>query len=187
MIKTKEDLKEWLSLESPYSGLKNKIFPQPQMTFVKMLRRFEYHYNNRHSIFHKFMLVYYYYRYYKAGLGGGISIPKNTCGKGLTLYHFGSIVLNGGVRIGKNCCIMNNVNIGANGGSEKCPRIGNDVYIGPGAVIYGDIEIADGCYIGANAVVNKSFIEKHSIIAGIPAKVIGKSDKTWWEKNGLKR
>ena len=123
----------------------------------------------------------------KQGWGGEISIPKNTCGKGLTLYHFGSIVLNGGVRIGKNCCIMNNVNIGANGGSEKCPRIGNDVYIGPGAVIYGDIEIADGCYIGANAVVNKSFIEKHSIIAGIPAKVIGKSDKTWWEKNGLKR
>ena len=71
MIKTKEDLKEWLSLEIPYSGLKNKIFPQPQMTFIRMLRRFEYHYNNRHSIFHKFMLIYYYYRYYKAGLGGG--------------------------------------------------------------------------------------------------------------------
>lgn len=51
MIKTKEDLKEWLSLEIPYSGLKNKIFPQPQMIFIRMLRRFEYHYNNRHSIF----------------------------------------------------------------------------------------------------------------------------------------
>ena len=96
-------------------------------------------------------------------------------------------MLNGGVRIGENCCVMNNVNIGANGGSDKCPRIGRDVYIGPGAVLYGDIEIADGCYIGANAVVNKSFFEKNSIIAGVPAKVIGKSDKTWWEKNGLKR
>lgn len=54
---------------------------------------------------------------------------------------------------------MNNVNIGANQGSMKAPLIGNDVYIGPGAVIFGDIEIADGCYIGANAVVLKSVTE----------------------------
>ena len=82
---------------------------------------------------------------------------------------------------------MNNVNIGANGGSSKAPQIGNNVYIGPGAVIYGDISIADGCYIGANAVVNKSFVEPNSIIAGVPAKVIGQEDTKWWEKNRLKR
>lgn len=54
---------------------------------------------------------------------------------------------------------MNNVNIGAIQGSMKAPLIGNDVYIGPGAVIFGDIDIADGCYIGANVVVLKSVTE----------------------------
>ena len=95
--------------------------------------------------------------------------------------------MNSASKIGKNCCIMNNVNIGANGGSSKAPVIGDNVYIGPGAVIYGDIIIADGCYIGANAVVNKSFCDVNSIIAGVPAKIVGNDDVCWWEKNGLER
>lgn len=117
----------------------------------------------------------------------GITIPRNVCGIGLTLYHYGSIVLNQSVRIGDNCCIMNNVNIGANQGSPKAPQIGNNVYIGPGAVIFGDIIIADGCYIGANAVVNKSVLEPNSVIVGVPGKVIGVDEVHWWQKNGLKR
>lgn len=82
---------------------------------------------------------------------------------------------------------MNNVNIGANQGSLKAPKIGHDVYIGPGAVIFGDIEIADGCYIGANAVVCKSITESNAVVVGAPAKVIKYDKMHWWEKNGLKR
>ncbi len=59
--------------------------------------------------------------------------------------------------------------------SEGCFRIGNNVYIGPGARIFGDIEIADGIAIGANAVVNRSFLEPGITIAGVPARKI--SDK----------
>jgi serine O-acetyltransferase len=49
------------------------------------------------------------------------------------------------------------------------------VYIAPGAKIYGAIEIADNIAIGANAVVNKSFLEPNITIAGVPARKI--SDK----------
>ena len=61
------------------------------------------------------------------------------------------------------------------------PRIGNNVYIGPGAVIDGDIEIADGIAIGANSFVNKSFTEPEITIAGCPAKEISDkgSQKCW--------
>jgi serine O-acetyltransferase len=52
------------------------------------------------------------------------------------------------------------------------PKIGDNVYIGPGAKIFGDIEIADGIAIGANSVVNRSFTEPNIGIAGIPAKKI---------------
>lgn len=123
----------------------------------------------------------------KCSQKAGITISKNSCEKGLTLYHFGSIVVNANARIGKNCCIMNNVNIGANAGNNKAPKIGNNVYIGPGVVIYGDIEIADGCYIGANSVVNKSFLMPNSVIVGIPAKVIKTETKNWWQKNEMNR
>lgn len=129
----------------------------------------------------------YEFRLKKWQLKTGISISPGSFDTGLTIYHHGSIVVNRATRVGRNCCIMNNVNIGANGGSDKAPIIGDNVYIGPGAVIFGDIMIADGCYIGANAVVNKSFPEPYSVIAGVPAKVVKYDKVSWWEKNGLKR
>lgn len=177
------------SLKSELSNLgwvKERLFPRPNQLFIKALRQYEYHFNAK-GLFHKILSVYYYKKYLSLSLKTGISIPKNTCDKGLTLYHYGSIVVNAACEIGRNCCIMNNVNIGANQGSLKAPKIGHDVYIGPGAVIFGDIELADGCYIGANAVVNKSILEPNSVIVGIPAKVLKKDPVHWWEKNGLKR
>lgn len=54
-------------------------------------------------------------------------------------------------------------------------------------MIYGDITIADGCYIGANAVVNKSVTEPNSVIVGAPAKVVKTDSKHWWQYNGLNR
>lgn len=66
-------------------------------------------------------------------------------------------------------------------GSKKAPKIGDNVYIGPGAVLFGDIEIADNCWIGANAVVNKSFLEPYSVIVGVPGKVVRKEARNWTE------
>ena len=59
------------------------------------------------------------------------------------------------------------------------PVLGNNIYIGAGAKIIGNIYIADDCVIGANAVVTKSIMEPKSIVAGIPAKVIGKKTKNY--------
>lgn len=133
------------------------------------------------------MVLIKYIKYRRLTALTGVNIPINTCDIGLTIYHIGSITINSTTQIGRNCCIMNNVNIGANGGNSISPKIGNNVYIGLGAVLYGDIKIADGCYIGANAVVNKSFEDPCSVIAGVPAKVIGKDNVHWWEKNKLER
>lgn len=195
MIKDRLSYKAYLHYESDIydtsklgwgKSLVYRIFMPPAFAFFKSLRSLEYHYNT-HGLYHKLLLPFVYWRYLKLSQKAGISISKNSCEKGLTLYHFGSIVVNAATRIGRNCCIMNNVNIGANAGSSKAPKIGDNVYIGPGAVIYGEIEIADGCYIGANAVVNKSFLEPHAVIAGVPAKVIKFEQENWWQKNKMNR
>jgi serine O-acetyltransferase len=52
------------------------------------------------------------------------------------------------------------------------PKIGDNVYFGPGVKIFGPITIADNIAIGANAIVNKSFTEPGITIAGIPAKKV---------------
>ena len=75
--------------------------------------------------------------------------------------------------IGHNCVIRQQVTIAEKNG--KAPKIGNNVVIGAGAKILGDIVIGDNVVIGANAVVTKSF-ESNLVIAGVPAKVIKKGD-----------
>jgi serine O-acetyltransferase len=72
-----------------------------------------------------------------------------------------------------DCYFWSFEHIGWQPGSwDKAPKIGNNVFIGPGAKIFGDIEIADNVAIGVNSVVNKSFLEPGITIAGIPAKKI---------------
>ena len=190
MIKCKEELKKYLNCEK-YSNfgansLRHKILPPPSFIYLRYLRKYEY-YKNSQTFKRLIWGSFYYLLLRHQSQKTGIQIPAGTCDMGLTLYHFGSIVINSACKIGKNCCIMNNVNIGANQGSHKAPQIGDNVYIGPGAVIFGDISIADGCYIGANAVVNKDITEQNSVVVGIPAKTIGIDKVHWWEKNGLKR
>ncbi|MEK4268049.1 MULTISPECIES: hypothetical protein [Bacillus] len=52
------------------------------------------------------------------------------------------------------------------------PTIGDHVWIGPGAKLFGNIKIANGITIGANAVVNRSFTEENITIAGVPAQKV---------------
>jgi serine O-acetyltransferase len=47
--------------------------------------------------------------------------------------------------------------------SDKAARLGDNIYVGPGAKIYGAIEISDNIAIGANSVVNRSFKESGDI------------------------
>lgn len=61
------------------------------------------------------------------------------------------------------------------GDYDGAPHIGNNVYIAPGAKIFGNISIGNNVAIGANAVVNKSFGDNVTL-GDIPATVI--SDKS---------
>ena len=118
-------------------------------------------------------LKYYKLKYFILSILCGFSIPINVFGKGLSIAHIGTIVVNGSTHIGENCRIHACVNIGTVPGvNGVAPTIGNNVYIGPGAKIYGNIRIASGIMIGANAVVNKSFDEENICIAGVPARKI---------------
>lgn len=106
-----------------------------------------------------------------AGEKAGVEIGLQcSIGKGLDIWHSG-VVINGSV--GENCVFRGCNTVGGKADIISVPVIGSNVNVGAGAVIIGDLRIADGCVIGANAVVTKSFDLPGSVIAGVPAKVIG--------------
>ena len=112
-------------------------------------------------------------KYKLLGILCGFEIPLNCIGKGLSIAHKGTIVINSSSVIGDNCRLHVGVNIGTVPGcAHVTPIIGDNVYIAPGVKIYGNIEIASGIIIGANSVVNKSFTEENICIAGVPARKI---------------
>lgn len=101
------------------------------------------------------------------------------CLGGLQIHHYGNLVVNGGVRVGRNCSIHQGVNIGSNIGSDSVPQIGNNVWIGPGAKIFGAIKIADNVCIGANTVVNKSILQPNVTVAGNPSRIVKYTGNPW--------
>ncbi len=80
-----------------------------------------------------------------------------------------------GVSIAGNCVVGENVEVhrGANIGEKngKYPRIGNNVYIGAGAHVLGDIKVGDRAIIGAMSLVIND-VGEACVVAGIPAKNI---------------
>ena len=83
---------------------------------------------------------------------------KSRIGGGLRLPHLHDITVSEFAEIGSNCTIFHQVTIGVNEckSTKKAPRIGDDVYIGVGAKLIGDIVVGNNCIIGANAVVTKN-------------------------------
>ncbi len=119
-------------------------------------------------------LTEYYWRRRKNDLGAklGIIIYAGCCGKGLRIWHYGSTIISGDAKIGEDCTFHGQACIGNDGSSTAAPVIGNNVDIGVGAKIIGDITIADNVKIGAGAVVTKSCLEQGRTLVGIPAKML---------------
>lgn len=156
--------------------LKNFLFPNPIWKFQKLMRKLEYYTNCKNHGLNKIYILYLKYKYRKLSIKLNFSIPFNVFGPGLSLVHYGTIIINHTTKIGANCRMHACVNIGASGGEVQGPILGDNVYIAPGAKIFGNIRIPNNTAIGANAIVNKTFTKEHTAIAGIPAKIVGEID-----------
>lgn len=185
MITSKTDYKNYLEQDKKALGIKNEgltgkilgwISPNYIWQFQKTMRKLEYFTNCKNKGAGKIRILIIKYKFKRLSLKLGFSIPINVFGPGLSIVHYGTIVINRNSKVGSNCRIHACVNIGASGGESGAPKIGDNVYIAPGAKIYGHISIANNIAIGANAVVNKSCEEENVALAGVPAKPIGAVD-----------
>lgn len=181
MVNSKSSLNYYLEEDrkvyhKPTSGsikvkLRNFLFKDCCYEYMKCLRKLEYYTNiNRGA---KYLKYYYSFKLGKMKQRSQMDLEPNVAGAGLHIPH-GKVVINANAHIGEHCKILSDVTIGVLGSHHilGAPKIGDRVFIGTGARIIGDIEIADDIVIGANAVVTKSFLEPGITIAGIPARKI---------------
>lgn len=178
MIKTKKDLEFYLAADKFSLGKQHSrpslLIGDEIWSFQIALRMLEYCLNSPSTALNRLFLRYYQIQKHRLGIKLGFYIPPNVFGPGLRINHFGNIVVNGAARIGMWCDIHQGVNIGNNpspDGSVLVPSIGDNVWIGPGAKLFGSITVGSGVAIGANSVVNKDF-GNNTTVAGIPAKII---------------
>lgn len=86
------------------------------------------------------------------------------------------IVIHKDVIIGDDCTVAQNVTIGRNLGDRHVPILGDRVYVGAGAVIFGEIRVGDDAVVGANSVV-LSDVPARAVVVGAPARVIRFKDE----------
>lgn len=178
MIKTAVQLREILNEEkrlylgkNPRRSMLNASEGWFTFRVLSALRKCEYHQNQK-GFFHRLMYSFYLRKKNVLGAKYGIYAWPNSIEEGLYISHLGSILINGNAHIGKNCIMHGENCVGSIGHGSVAPVLGDRVELGVGAKVIGDVYLADGVVVGANAVVTKSCYEKNAVLAGIPARII---------------
>lgn len=106
----------------------------------------------------------------------GIEIhPGATIGEGVFIDHGMGVVIGETTEVGDNVTIYHGVTLGGVSWSKekRHPTIGNNVVIGAGAKILGNIKIGDNTTVGANSVVVTE-VPPNSTVVGIPGRIVSK-------------
>ncbi len=160
---------KWLSTPEIWAKCMN-----PNLHFVFLLRKCQQHSKKSiMGIFWRVLLRHYQIKY-------GFQIyPETQIGEGFYLGHWGTVVVNPKAKIGKNCNIMQGVTIAqSNRGKNKgVPEIGNEVWIGPNAVVVGNIKIGNNVLIAPNAYLTID-VPDNSLVIGNPAQISPKENAT---------
>lgn len=152
---------------------------RPEQYYIRRFLRF-LRQEERYTFSSPNKLLAFWYKGRKNRLGSrlGFIIGAGCFDEGLTIWHYGSIIVNPKARIGKNCQIHGNCCIGnLRPDSQDSPIIGDNVDIGQGAQILGGIRIANNVRIGAGSIVIKDVLTEGATVVGIPGKETNRSDK----------
>lgn len=148
------------------------------MKWQRLARISDYYHEEAHrldaSIWTKLAFLYYESKRNRLSSKLGLEVGTGNIGEGLIIYHYaGGIVVNVHSHIGKNLHLHGNNCIGNSGPFDlRCPHIGDNVILGVGAKIIGNIKIADNVKVAAGAVVVKDVLQQGCTVAGIPAKIV---------------
>lgn len=180
IIQTKGDLKDFLESDSRnyqsqrlsfLKRWKRQLYSNPISEqkyiwrYIYALRHVEYYQNNSNNMLCKIMLLWWLRKLRKYSHVTSFQIPPHICGKGLTIWHWGPIIVNGSAKIGDNCTLYPGVLIGQKNSKEDAAIIGNNVFIGAGTKIIGHVKIGNNVTLGQNLIITKDIPDNTVIVA----------------------
>lgn len=178
MITDRKSLKEYIKADNEYfmsysakTRMRLRITHDHLCVIKKFMfyLRMEEYYHNKKGYCSRFLEFLYARMKNRIVNKLGFYIRPNSLGKGVTIFHHGTINVHGNARLGEKCKLHGDNCIGNNGITNDVPTIGNNVDIGFGAKIIGGIKIADNVKIGAGAIVVKDCLHNGATLVGIPA------------------
>lgn len=128
------------------------------------MRYVEYYQITTGSIVNKILMLWWLRCLRKYSHITGFQIPPNVLGKGLTIWHWGAIIINPATKIGDNCTLYPGVLIGHKKPGGGAAIIGNNVFIGAGTKIIGSVKIGNNVTIGQNCVITKDVPDNSVIV-----------------------
>jgi serine O-acetyltransferase len=108
----------------------------------------------------------------------GIEIhPAAKIGKKFFIDHGMGVVIGETTEIGDNVLLYQGVTLGGTGKEKgkRHPTLGNNIVVGAGAKILGNIKIGDNCKIGAGSVVIKD-VPPNCTVVGVPGRIVRKGE-----------
>lgn len=105
----------------------------------------------------------------------GVDIhPAAQFGKGIMIDHATGFVVGETAIVGDNCSFLHGVTLGGSGKEtgNRHPKIGDNVLIGAGAKVLGNIKVGDCSRVAAGSVVLTD-VARNVTVAGVPARVVG--------------
>ena len=132
------------------------------------------YYKISHYFYERKHLILARYISEKAKRKTGIEIhPGATIGKRLFIDHGTGVVIGETAIVGNDVTLFHGVTLGGTGKEKgkRHPTIGNNVFIGSGAKVLGNIIIGNNVKIGANAIILKD-VPSNVTIVGVPGKIV---------------
>jgi serine O-acetyltransferase len=103
--------------------------------------------------------------------------PQASIGGGFYIGHIGGVHINPGAVLGRDCDLAHRVTIGASAmGRKGVPVLGDNVYIGTGAVLIGKIKVGSGAKISANTLVMTN-VPDGATVMGVPGRIVMRPPK----------
>lgn len=183
MIQSKEDLRYYLSEDRKYYSAKPTYIDWLLRSdfyyiwnFVTELRWYEYRKNTSKGIWGRLIMKYHNFKFHRMVSKTQLYIYPNVFGPGLYIPHKGHILISNQAEIGKNCVVrpgtMIATNLGQNNQKVRKVVIGDNVEFSEGCKIICK-KIGNNVSVGPNAVVTRN-VPDNSIVMGNPGEIVPK-------------